>query len=76
MKKTVREWIEFLNMDDSNYIGLEMENGIRCWWDNYVPAPKCMEEFDGYLDYVVTMVWLKQRTSKEGITYHKLIYTV
>jgi hypothetical protein len=75
MKKTVREWIEFLNMGSNHYIGLEMENGIRCKDENYIPAPKCMEEFDGWLDFVVTKAYIIN-WEKNGNYYHLLIYTV
>ncbi len=75
MKRTVKEWIEFLNMGSNHYIGLEMKNGMRCQLKNYLPAPNCIDSYDSWLDCIVTKAYIIN-TQEDNKFYHLLIYSV
>lgn len=73
MTKTVREWIEFLNMGDNHYIGLQKQGGLKCSNDNYHRAEECEKELEGYLDEVVIKTYVVN-FEKNGNYYHLLVY--
>lgn len=73
MNKTVREWIEFLNTEENQRFGLQMEDGISCHRKYYYPAEIFMQERAGWLDEIVTEVLFKN-FEQDGIYYHLLIF--
>lgn len=73
MTKTVREWIEFLNMGNNHYIGLQKQDGLKCALDNYHRAGECEKEFEGYLNEIVIKTYVVN-FKKDGNYYHLLVY--
>lgn len=70
MTRTVKEWIDFLNMGDNHYIGLQ--NGIHCSLDNYFKASECVERFEGWLNEIVIKAHVLNFV-ENGNNYHLLI---
>lgn len=73
MTRTVKEWIEFLNMGNNHFIGLEKENGVKCSRVNYFIAHSCVKNFEDYLNEIVVKTYISN--FKVGERYfHLLVY--
>ena len=73
MTKTIREWIEFLQMGDNHYIGIRKEGGHPFKIKDYILASECFEYFDGWLDEIATTVRVCN-LCYEGKYYHLIMY--
>lgn len=73
MTKTIREWVEFLQMGDNHYIGIAKEKGLPCRLKDYVLASECLEYFDGWLDEIATKVYVRNFYD-EGKYFHLIMY--
>ena len=71
MKRTVKEWAEFLNMDENQKFALESEGGLRVKIKDY----KTFAEFINYYKW-----WLEQPVIKAYVdnlpNYHLLIISM
>ena len=73
MTKTVKEWIDFLNMGSNHYVGLKKKDGIDCSIDNYYPVNECAKKFDGWLNEIVIKAHVIN-FELNGNYYHLLIF--
>ena len=69
MRRTVREWVEFLNIDENQRFALKSEGGITVKIKNYKPYQEFLDCYDDY--------WFEQpvvRTYVDNLpNYHLLI---
>ena len=73
MTKTVKEWIDFLNMGNNHYVGLKKKDGVNCSIENYHPVSECAEKFDGWLNEIVIKAYVINFESN-GNYNHLLIF--
>lgn len=68
-RKTVREWMEFLGIDNENQLyGIKLDGGLSCSPRNYKPAKEFFKTYNGYLDDIVINVYPSDR-HKDGKNY-------
>lgn len=73
MKKTVREWIAFLNQGNNHFIGLEhIDSKTYLKKSNYIACDKALEVFDGWLDDIPIKFYINN-FEENGNYYHVLI---
>lgn len=73
MKRTVIEWVEFLNTDDNQRFGIEQHNSsLRMAVNDYLPAAEFVKTFEGWMNDPVAKVWHNNRVDEQGIAYHLL----
>lgn len=73
MEKTVREWINFLK-GENQLIGLQLDIGLECPIEYYIPGDKWLTEFEPWMDdFIVTKVYFKN-WHHDNKDYHLLIY--
>ena len=69
MKRTVKEWVEFLNMDENQRFGLESEGGLKIKIKDYEPFAEFINHYDEW--------WLNQPVIRAYVDnlpgYHLLI---
>lgn len=69
MKRTVKEWAEFLNMDENQKFGLESKGGIKIRIKDYKSFTEFINHYDEW--------WLGQPVIKAYVdnlpNYHLLI---
>lgn len=68
-RKTVREWINFIGIDDENQLyGVQMEDGLTCKPMNYQPMKIFFSIYSGYLNDIVINIYPKN-FEKDGKNY-------
>lgn len=57
-KNTVREWINFIGIDEETQLyGVQRKNGLRCKHENYMPMNEFFKIYSDYLDDIVINVY-------------------
>lgn len=73
MKKTVKEWIEFLNMGNNHFIGIESKSATYpSQRIIYVSAKESAEKFNGWLNDIVEGAYICNYV-ENGNVYHLLL---
>ena len=75
MTRTVKEWLDFLNMGDNHYVGLEMENGVKCKHNGYPPIKQCLVEYEPWFNAIVVNCYIVNQKLSNGQYLHLLIYS-
>ena len=75
MTRTVKEWLDFLNMGDNHYVGLEMENGVKCKYNDYLPIKQCLVEYEPWFNEIVVNCYIVNQKLLNGQYRHLLIYS-
>ena len=73
MKRTVIEWVEFLNIDGNQRFGIKKHGShLIMATKDYLPATKFVEIFEGWMNDPVVNVWYNNQVDEQGIAYHLL----
>lgn len=73
MNKTVKQWIEFLNMGNNHFIALESKSNTASYQRKiYLPIKESLEKFSGWLDEIVEGAYICN-SIQDGNFYHLLI---
>lgn len=73
MKRTVIEWVEFLNTDGNQRFGIKKYGSdLGMAIKDYLPANKFVKTFEGWMNDSVVQVWHNNLIDEQGIAYHLL----
>lgn len=73
MKRTVIEWVEFLNTDGNQRFSIKMQgSNIIISTKDYLPADEFMKIFKDWMNDPVVNVWYNNQVDEQGIAYHLL----
>lgn len=73
MKRTVIEWVEFLNTDGNQRFGIKMrDSNLIISTKDYLPADEFMKIFKDWMNDPVVNVWYNNQVDEQGIAYHLL----
>jgi hypothetical protein len=58
MNRTVKEWVDFLNIDENQKFAIEAEGGIKARDWSYKTFEEFLKVYEGWLDSPVINAWI------------------